>query len=288
MIRVFPRRTNATPTDELSFVGDPPLFLPPKQPVRVSITFNWDLAEGERLARSWARYFPDVQAGGPAYGDPGDEFVPGRFVKEGMVFTSRGCPGRCAHCFIPAREGAIREVPIRDGWDICDNNLLACSRSHVEAVFDMLSRQNRRPRFSGGIEAARLERWSAQGIPPLNPSCVWTAYDRPEQRGVTEKAIDTLRSYGLTRRQVGCYILIGTPWDTLPAAEARLREAWNWGALPFAMLYRGPKDHHREIEWRRLQRRWCRPAVMFSAIQASLIEEPAMQTEGGDDSARGA
>ncbi len=50
MIRVFPRKTAWTPTDELAFVGDPPLFRPPEQPVMVSVTFTWDIPEGERLA----------------------------------------------------------------------------------------------------------------------------------------------------------------------------------------------------------------------------------------------
>ena len=49
IVRVFPRRTSATPTDDLAFVGDPPLFLPEADEVHVSCTFTWDRAEARRL-----------------------------------------------------------------------------------------------------------------------------------------------------------------------------------------------------------------------------------------------
>ena len=75
MIRVFPRRTKWTPIDELAFIGDPPLFRPEKQSVYVSCVFTWDKDECERLKRSWLRFYSDVRVGGPAYNDPGDEFI---------------------------------------------------------------------------------------------------------------------------------------------------------------------------------------------------------------------
>jgi len=93
MIRVFPRRTKWTPDDELSFVGDPPLFRPQEDlPVSVSVTFTWDRPEGERLVKAWSELYSDVKIGGPAYGDPGGDFIPGRFIKAGAIITSRGCP----------------------------------------------------------------------------------------------------------------------------------------------------------------------------------------------------
>lgn len=64
MIRVFPRKTNWTPTDDLAFVGNTPLFRPEDQPVRVSVVFTWDIPEGERLVRAWSDYYSDVKIGG--------------------------------------------------------------------------------------------------------------------------------------------------------------------------------------------------------------------------------
>ncbi len=131
MIRVFPRRTKWTPTDELAFVGDPPMFRPPEQPVRVSAVFTWDIPEAIRLKWAWSSYYSDVQIGGPAFDDPGGEFIPGRFIKHGVTITSRGCPNRCPWCYVPGREGLIKEFPIVSGWIIQDNNILACRRPHI-------------------------------------------------------------------------------------------------------------------------------------------------------------
>ena len=112
MIRVFPRKTKWTPDDELAFVGDPPLFRPPEQPVRISVAFTWDRVEGYRLQSGWRQFYQSVELHGPAFDNPGDEFVPGRFIKEGVTITSRGCPKRCPWCFVPQREGKIRELEI--------------------------------------------------------------------------------------------------------------------------------------------------------------------------------
>ena len=92
ILRVFPRRTKQTPTDDMAFVGDPGLFMPDADEVHVSVTFTWDKSEAERLAESWGKHYGTVKVGGPAYGDRGDTFTPGMYVKEGVTFTSRGCP----------------------------------------------------------------------------------------------------------------------------------------------------------------------------------------------------
>lgn len=54
MIRVFPRKTKWTPEDELVFIGLPPLFRPPEQPVKISVAFTWDIETGKMLKNEWA------------------------------------------------------------------------------------------------------------------------------------------------------------------------------------------------------------------------------------------
>jgi hypothetical protein len=178
VIRVFPRRTKWTPTDELAVLGEPPLLWEsPNLPVRVSVTFTWDIPEAQRLARSWTRYFDDVKVGGPAFNDPGDEFTPGMFVKQGMVVTSRGCPKSCPFCLVPKREGRIRELQIKDGWNVSDNNLLACSRHHIEAVFEMLQRQPEPAHFTGGLDKTLLEPWHIDLLKSIRLKRAWFACD---------------------------------------------------------------------------------------------------------------
>jgi hypothetical protein len=91
LARVFPRRTRATPDDEYAFVGLPPAALPEDiTEIAISVSFSYDLEEAERLCEAWSKVAP-VKIGGPATGMRGEEFVPGKFVREGYVITSRGC-----------------------------------------------------------------------------------------------------------------------------------------------------------------------------------------------------
>lgn len=263
MIRVFPRRTKWTPTDDLSFIGDPPLFRPPQRdvPVRISCTFTWDIQESLRLQRSWERFYSDVQVGGPAFDDPGAEFVPGRFIKEGVTITSRGCSKNCDWCLVPKREGWIRELPIKDGWDVADNNLLACSRKHIESVFEMLRRQPDPIKFSGGLDAEMLQEWHVDLLKSIKLKFAWFGCDYPGAIVNLQKAAELLVDFPVDKKH--CYVLIGFNGEQIKTAEKRILQVYELGFLPYAMLYRGPdtlaKNMSHPLEWRELQRWGCMP-----------------------------
>ncbi len=264
LARVFPRRTNATPDDDYAFVGDPPLFLPDSiDEVHVSVIFSWDLPEAERLARAWSRIAP-TKIGGPATGMRGEEFVPGRYVKQGYVITSRGCPNRCWFCSVPIREGDLRELPITDGHNCLDDNLLACSDDHIRAVFEMLKRQKKRVLFTGGMEARRLNHWHIELFKELKPERIFFAYDTPDDLPPLGAASLLFHEaeYG-SRHILSCYVLVGFPGDTFRAAEMRLNTVLKMGFCPMAMLYRDQSGKTTR-EWRRFQRAWARPAAIWA------------------------
>jgi hypothetical protein len=265
--RVFPRRTSATPDDEMAFVGDPPLFLPAVDEVHISCTFTWDKPEAERLARAWANCGYRVSIGGPAYDAKAGDFAPGMYVKTGMTITSRGCIRRCPFCFVFRREGALRLLPIHPGWDILDNNLLACPREHIEAVLNMLEVQPRAARFTGGIDARLCRPWFAKRLGQMRVQILYTAYDVPGARPHVERTVRMLRDAGLSQRQVGCYVLIGQDGDTMEHATARLEWVFHTGGTPFAMFYRPADDMRFTIPptWRSFVRKWNRPACIFAS-----------------------
>lgn len=261
MIRVFPRRTKWTPADDMAFVGDPPFFALKNKdiPVRISVAFTWDIPKGKRLLKAWGQYYSDVQLGGPAFGDPGGEFRPGLFIKPGVTITSRGCPNRCPYCFVPKREGKIRELEIKDGWILQDNNILACSRPHIEKVFEMLSHQKKQIDFNGGLEAKRLKEWHIKYFENLNVRHFWFASDMPGDEKNLKKVVDLMGDYPVWKKR--CYVLIGFNGESILEAEKRLNNIYEMGFLPFAQLY---KDEHKSPwtpDWDRLQRKWCRPAA---------------------------
>ena len=140
IIRVFPRKTTLTPDDENVRVACGPGFFDEADEVHVSVLFKEDLPKAERLVKEWSKVAP-VKIGGVATGELGGDFVPGMYVKKGGVITSRGCVNQCWFCDAWKNEGnEIRELPITDGWNVMDNNLLRCSERHIRAVFEMLQR----------------------------------------------------------------------------------------------------------------------------------------------------
>ena len=280
MIRVFPKRTKWTPTDDLAFVGDPPLFRPQEDmPVRISCVFTWHIEEAERLGRSWSRFYSDVQVGGPAYEDRGSDFEPGRFVKTGITHTSRGCVKDCKWCVVPRREGYIRELPIRPGWNVNDNNLLACSIGHVRRVFKMLESEKTPIVFSGGLDAELFTKEHADLLRSIKLGEAWFACDYPGAIKNLEKVSAFLPD--IKPRKKRCYVLIGFDDEKIEQARKRLVNVWNLGFWPFAMLYRSPKSIKENTwskDWLHLQRTWCRPGV-FKTEMANQTFVPT-QTAG--------
>ena len=270
ILRIFPRRTKATPDDPMVIIGDPPLFRPDADEVHVSVTFTYDCKEGERLKRSYEDYYPVVKIGGPGMGDPGGEFISGRYLKPGYVITSRGCPNKCWFCDVWRREGGIRELPITEGWNVLDDNLLACSESHILDVFNMLAHQPHRSAFTGGLEAKRITKEIARHLKHLNPKPIYTAYDSEDREGYIRQAGKILSDVGFNREILRCFVLIGYPKDTIDAALIRLQAAYDAGFMPMAMLYR---DHigERDPVWTRFARSWTRPAAIKAMCKGIRI-----------------
>jgi hypothetical protein len=269
LIRVFPRRTKATPDDPLAYFGPPDLFAEADE-VHVSVTFTYDKAYAEQLAEEW-KFVAPVKVGGVAYGDPGADFVPGRYIKQGYVFTSRGCPRRCWFCSVWKRDPVPRLLPVIDGWNILDDNLLACPREHVEQVFAMLRRQKRRVEFTGGLEALSLEDHHVDLLASLSPrpNMFW-AYDPGDAFATLEYAARRLFAAGFTAdsHRMRVYVLIGYPKDSFAEAERRLTEMRSIGFTPMAMLWRpetASQEKYRPApEWRAFQRQWARPAIIHA------------------------
>ena len=271
ILRVFPRRTNATPTDSMAHIGSPDLFTEQKEidAVHISVAFSWDLPEADKLYKEWSKIAP-TEIGGPATGMRGDAFTPGMFIKKGYVITSRGCYNRCWFCSVWKREGDVRELPITEGFNVLDDNLLACSDEHIKGVFRMLSKQKKRPFFTGGLEAARLKPWHIEELVKLNPAEMFFAYDTPNDREPLFEAGKMLKAAGFKIcHPLRAYVLIGYPQDTFEKAEARLTDCIKAGFTPMAMLYRD-KTGGRDPAWVKFAWPWVRPAAMYQKTKNAV------------------
>ena len=278
LIRVFPRRNRATPDDELARFGPPDLFDEADE-VHVSVTFTADKAVAERLAEQW-RHVAPTKIGGVAYGDASLEFIPGRYVKPGYTITSRGCPRRCWFCGVWKKWPTVNELPIYDGWNVLDDNLLAAPVEHVHGVFAMLRRQRRadwpgwdgRIEFTGGLEALSLQDYQVDLLASLTPRPnMFFAYDPGDEFETLESAARRLLAAGFTREshRMRVYVLIGYPKDTLAEADRRMRQMMQIGFTPFAMLWLpetpSQEKYRPPDEWRRFRREWARPAIIHAS-----------------------
>ena len=269
LARVFPRRTKATPNDDLAFFGPPDLFVEADE-IHIDVTFTADKPRAEALAEDW-RHVAPVKIGGVAYADPGAEFIRGRYIRPGYTFTSRGCPRRCWFCSVWKRDPIPRLLAIQDGWDILDDNLLACPEAHVRAVFAMLGRQARQVQFTGGLEAAALQDYQVGLLADLKPrpNCFF-AYDPGDPFETLKSAADRLIASGFTAcsHRLRCYVLIGYPKDNFAAAEKRLNDMLQIGFTPHAMLWQpetpSAEKHRPSPEWKKFQRQWARPKIIHA------------------------
>jgi len=283
LVRVFPRRTKATPIDALAFSprpgksfhdAMPGLYPVEADEIHVDCTFTADKPKAEALADEW-RHIAPTKVGGVAYGDPGHGlFTPGMYIKPGYTFTSRGCPRRCWFCGVwKRRPQAVPIWPFAAGGNILDDNLLACPDWHVRMVFEMLRAQKRRVEFTGGLEALSLTDYHVGLLASLKPrpNCFF-AYDPGDPFETLKSAADRLLAAGFTRQshRLRCYVLIGYPRDTLTAAEARLSEMKTIGFTPYAMLWQPDTPSAEKWRpapaWHAFQRLWARPAIIHGNL----------------------
>ena len=259
------------------------MLAPDVDRVLVSCAFTWDIPKAERVAELWAERAP-TEIGGPALGTVGGEYVPGMFLRDGYTITSRGCPERCWFCAAWKRDGAAtRELPIRDGWNVLDDNLLACSEAHIRAVFAMLARQIQRVEFTGGLHAARLEPWHVDllcGLP--RRPVIFLAYDEDRDLDPLRVACAMLKQAGWYRQRMRAYVLCGYDRDTFESAEERVKRVIACGADPMAMVYRD--KHGTEADgWHAWARQWIRPACMHSSNNGSRRGTPSPACTGSED-----
>lgn len=212
----------------------------------LSVVFSWDLPQAYQRA-VWLRASGyRVLAGGPAVKlNPGYlaevAECDGTYVdaiawhNPNATFTSRGCIRRCSFCAVPKLEGDLREL---DNWPVrpivCDNNLLACSRRHFDAVIDLLKPLHGID-FNQGLDARILTEYQAGRLAELDCT-VRLAFDSVGYEPQFMRAFERLRAAGFPLDRIRVYVLIGYK-DTPDDALYRLQRVAGLGLKPNPMRY---------------------------------------------------
>ena len=160
-------------------------------------------------------------------------------------------------------------MPIQPGWNIVDDNFLACSEAHIRNVFEMLKTQPKKPIFTGGLDSTLLREWHVDLLRTAKVERMYFAYDSPSDLEPLIHAGKLLRAGGIKNtsgNRAKCYVLIGYPSDTMEQAEKRLLDTWRAGFFPYAMLFRDEKGETNE-EWRAFQRQWVRPHIVYTKLK---------------------
>jgi len=211
-----------------------------------------------------------TRIGGPARPIYYEDFMPGRYIKKGITFTTRGCNFNCPWCLVPRMEGTFRELHhIEPGNIIQDNNILLSSKKHLNKVFDML-RKEKSIRFKGGFDCRLLRDWHIEQLRNLKIKELWLALDYENRFEVFQNACEKLAKAGFTKDQLRCYVLAGYK-ESIFRAEVRLKFAYKCGTLPFIQPYRNSKSNKDEYsdEEKDFIRNWSRPAIIKSMMKAN-------------------
>lgn len=271
IIRVFPRRTNLTPNDDLVFIGLPRfdnlMVNPEEYQVHISVTFSWDVKDAYDLYPAWRQYFNEVLIGGPAVDKtpPGMSF-PDRYVRKGVIFTSRGCNNQCPWCLAWKREGKLKEIGYYEGNLINDNNILQCSHDHVSQVISMLKHQPYRVFFPGGLDLDLVDDWFIDQVRDLNIRQMFFACDTKHDIKKLERVANLTKHFD--RRQKRCYALLAFGNEKISDAQERLKAIFDHGFLPYPQLYQ-PDDKLIKYskDWQEIMREWCRGELVGKKLK---------------------
>jgi hypothetical protein len=230
-----------------------PIYWIDNRVLMVSIPFTWNLPTVSAILRQVSFNWDSVIVGGPAV-----ELIPGFFssidyVTEGhnmegvlqrvnplATRTTLGCIRRCAFCAIGKGiiEGGYQEL---EEWPnlpvICDNNLLASSRTHFDRVIDRL-KQIGWADFNQGIDSRLLTDYHANRIAEIKKPKVRLSLDHIDYRNEWEESFGKLREAGISKANISSYCLVG--FDSDPC-ECWKRCQWveNHGIKAYPMWFHG-------------------------------------------------
>lgn len=163
-----------------------------------------------------------------------------------FVFTSRGCPNKCGYCSVWRIEPGIWAVPNwkehvdprRPNLMISDNNLSALPADHLEDVVRFCADMKKKVVFDNGFDVKRITPDMARTLSSIQfaPSGMRVAFDRIEEDGIFQRAVEHLKKAGLKKGTLFAYVLFNFN-DTPAEAIYRMEECIRLGVRPYPQCY---------------------------------------------------
>jgi len=162
------------------------------------------------------------------------------------TFTSRGCPNRCPYCAVHKLEAdpwinptwRHHIVPSKPIAMISDNNLSATPAEHLNAVIRVLHDRKRLVIFDNGFDCKHVTDDMARMLANLKftRSGMRLAFDRIEEDGVFQAAVERLKRAGVPKNQIMAYCLFNFN-DRPKDADYRMRECAKLGIRPYPQQF---------------------------------------------------
>lgn len=206
-----------------------------------------------------------------------------------MGFLTRGCIRKCPFCFVPRKEGNIREHADVEEFArhrdvvLLDNNVLA--HDHGLRQIEKMARLNLRVDFNQGLDARLIDDANARLLGklkwrvPLRLAC-----DSPSMMEPVRKAVELLRWHNVTPSQYFCYCLV----EDVEEAVERVRFLKGLYVYPFCqplMKEDGTEPTRKQkylCEWvnQRVTFRSCTFDDFLESKRQGHGKKPVASTEG--------
>lgn len=171
-------------------------------------------------------------------GDPWDKYS--------YVFTSRGCVNKCAYCVVWRIEKGLWVNPT---WEnqvfldrpyimLSDNNLSAVAPEHLYDIVNFTLKHDKRILFNSGFDCKHMFPEIAKELAKLKycQTGMRLAFDRIEEDGVFQNAIEMLVKAGVKRSKIQAYVLFNFN-DRPKDALYRARECARMKITPYPQRY---------------------------------------------------
>lgn len=160
-----------------------------------------------------------------------------------LLFASRGCVRKCGFCSVPKLEGRPSNlmyeitdliIPRHKRVAFFDNNILTVD--NWKTVFTTARDMNKVVDFNQGLDARAVTNEVAETISTMKYELIRMAYDFVGIRSYVQKAIETLASHGISKRDLIFYCLynyVDSPEDFF----MKIKDLLNWGVVAYPMRF---------------------------------------------------
>ncbi len=161
------------------------------------------------------------------------------------VFTTRGCPNKCAYCAVWRIEPNIwinpkwkDHITDKPNVMISDNNLSSQPIKHIRSVCDYMVQTDKHVVFDNGFDCKHITDELADILSGVKytRSGMRLAFDRIEEDGIFQQAIMKLINAGVPKNALMAYVLFNFH-DRPKDADYRMRECIKLDVRPYPQQY---------------------------------------------------